>query len=192
MDDDISLMAKPKKKELRQSLIELRRSKILEEVAQGNGPREISNKLGVPETTVRRDIGWIHTKAKQRIRTFVDDQLIPEFYRSLAVLDVLNKKAWELLNRETEKREQLMAIEVIKGLNRERLDILTHQDMLKSALNISEKNNSNAGSYTLSEQERKRLDKEAERRYQAASKRYSKIEKQESTKGNGESSDYRE
>jgi hypothetical protein len=150
-----------KKTELRDLLIELRRSKVLEESAQGNNPREISIKLGIPETTIRREIGWIHTRAKQRVRTFVDDQLIPAFYRSLAVLDILNRRAWELLNAETEKREQLMAIEVIKGLNCERLDILTRRDMLKFALNmcVSEKN---AGS-TIDEQTRKRLDKEVER-----------------------------
>ena len=132
---------KQKRKELQQSLIDLRRSKVLEALAQGFKTREISSALSISNSTVKRDIGFMQKKARENIRYFVQDRLIFEFDKALATLDIINRKVWAISSTSESKRESLEAYSLLKDINRERLDVLTHSNFLQQALNISEKNN---------------------------------------------------
>lgn len=142
-----------RKADLRQSLIDMRRSKILEDLAQGLKVTQICANMNVSESTVKRDIYYLQRQSKENIRHFVEDRLIFEFDKALAVLDIVNRKCWELTanlkadgsssNQTSTKRETLEALALIKDISKDRLEILTHGEMLRQCLKVSEKNNRN-------------------------------------------------
>lgn len=130
-----------KKSELHQTLVQIRRSKVLEELAKGLKIREVSTALSISETTVRRDIGFMQKESKENIRHFVEDRLIFEFDKALATLDIINRKTWELSTKSGTRRESLEAFSLIRDISKDRLEILTHGEMLRQCLKVSESNN---------------------------------------------------
>lgn len=130
-----------RKADLRQSAIDLRRSKVIEELAQGFRVREISDRYRVSESTIKRDISFLQRQSKENIRYFVEDKLIFEFEKALATLDIINRKCWELTTKTETKRETLESLSLIKDVSKDRLEILTHGEMLRQCLKVSEKNN---------------------------------------------------
>lgn len=130
-----------RKTDLKQSLIDLRRSKVLEELAQSRKVKEICSSMNVSESTIKRDISFLQKQARDNVRHYVEDTLIFEITKSLSSLDIVNRRVWDLTVTAESKRESLEAYRLLVEISRNRLDVVSSSNMLKAALNVAEKNN---------------------------------------------------
>jgi Trp operon repressor len=98
-----------------QDLISLRRSKVLELLAQGyTNQREIAQMLSVSEPTVSRDIAHITKKSKENLDHFVAKRIPLEIERCYMALNLVLHKAFEITNLPNAKvSEKLQALSVI-------------------------------------------------------------------------------
>src|SRR5215216_740434 len=98
-----------------QDLISLRRSKVLELLAQGyTNQREISQLLNVSEPTVSRDIAHITRESKENLDHFVAKRIPLEIERCHMALNLVLRKAFEITNLPNAKiSEKLQALSVI-------------------------------------------------------------------------------
>jgi len=98
-----------------QDLISLRRSKVLELLAQGyTNQREISQLLNVSEPTVSRDIAHITRESKENLDHFVAKRIPLEIERCHMALNLVLRKAFEITNLPNAKiSERLHALSVI-------------------------------------------------------------------------------
>jgi transcriptional antiterminator len=98
-----------------QDLISLRRSKVMELLAQGyTNQREISQLLNVSEPTVSRDIAHITKECKENLDHFVQKRIPLEIERCNMALNLILRKAFEITNSPNAKiSEKLQALSVI-------------------------------------------------------------------------------
>jgi transcriptional antiterminator len=97
-----------------QDLISLRRSKVLELLAQGyTNQREIAQMLSVSEPTVSRDIAHITKESKENLDYFVEKRIPLEIERCHMALNLVLRKAFEITNLPNEVSEKLQALSVI-------------------------------------------------------------------------------
>jgi hypothetical protein len=98
-----------------QDLISLRRSKVLELLAQGyTNQREITQMLSVSEPTVSRDIAHITKKSKENLDYFVEKRIPLEIERCHMALNLILRKAFEITNILNAKiSEKLQALSLI-------------------------------------------------------------------------------
>ena len=98
-----------------QDLISLRRSKVMELLAQGyTNQREIAHMLSVSEPTVSRDIAHITRESKENLGYFIQKRLPLEIERCYMALNLVLRKAFEITNLPNAKvSEKLQALSVI-------------------------------------------------------------------------------
>jgi DNA-binding Lrp family transcriptional regulator len=98
-----------------QDLISIRRSKVLELLAQGyTNQREISQLLNVSEPTVSRDIAHITKEGKENLDHFIAKRIPLEIERCHMALNLVLRKAFEITNLPNAKiSEKLHALSVI-------------------------------------------------------------------------------
>ena len=98
-----------------QDLISLRRSKVMELLAQGyTNQREIAQLLNVSEPTVSRDIAHITRESKENLDHFVAKRIPLEIERCHMALNLVLRKAFEITNLPNAKiSERLHALSVI-------------------------------------------------------------------------------
>jgi DNA-binding Lrp family transcriptional regulator len=98
-----------------QDLISLRRSKVMELLAQGyTNQREIAQLLNVSEPTVSRDIAHITRESKENLDYFVAKRIPLEIERCHMALNLVLRKAFEITNLPNAKiSEKLHALSVI-------------------------------------------------------------------------------
>jgi DNA-binding Lrp family transcriptional regulator len=98
-----------------QDLISLRRSKVMELLAQGyTNQREIAQMLSVSEPTVSRDIAHITRESKKNLGYLVQKRLPLEIERCYMALNLVLRKAFEITNLPNAKvSEKLQALSVI-------------------------------------------------------------------------------
>jgi hypothetical protein len=98
-----------------QDLISLRRSKVMELLAQGyTNQREIAHMLSVSEPTVSRDIAHITRESEENLDYFVAKRIPLEIERCHMALNLVLRKAFEITNLPNAKiSEKLHALSVI-------------------------------------------------------------------------------
>ena len=98
-----------------QDLISLRRSRVMELLAQGyTNQREIAHMLSVSEPTVSRDIAHITRESKENLDHFVAKRIPLEIERCHMALNLVLRKAFEIANLPNAKiSEKLHALSVI-------------------------------------------------------------------------------
>jgi transcriptional antiterminator len=98
-----------------QDLISLRRSRVLELLAQGyTNQRKIAHMLSVSEPTVSRDIAYITKESKENLDYFVKQKIPLEIERCYMALNLVLRKAFEITNLPNAKvSEKLQAFSVI-------------------------------------------------------------------------------
>ena len=98
-----------------QDLISLRRSRVMDLLAQGyTNQREIAQLLNVSEPTVSRDIAHITKESKENLDHFVAKWIPLEIERCHMVLNLILRKAFEITNLPNAKiSERLHALSVI-------------------------------------------------------------------------------
>src|SRR5215207_3743070 len=98
-----------------QDLISLRRSKVLELLAQEyTNQREIAQMLSVSEATISRDLAHITKESKENLDHFVEKRIPLEIERCHMALNLILRKAFEITNLPDAKiSEKLQALSVI-------------------------------------------------------------------------------
>src|ERR687883_947659 len=104
------LSSKMQEKENRQSQqkqIEWRRNKVMELSSQGYSQVEISKTLQISEPTISRDIDYLRTQSKQKIRKYIDETLPEEYEKCLVGITSILKEAWNTSQKTEDKREKI-------------------------------------------------------------------------------------
>jgi hypothetical protein len=71
----------------------------------------IASELNVNEVTIKRDLQYLMDIARQDIRSYVQDKLPFEYMESLALLDNIKKRAFDMANRQgIGDRDKILAL----------------------------------------------------------------------------------
>jgi hypothetical protein len=87
-----------------------RRERVFTWIASGKHPREIAAELILNEKTIKRDLHYLMGVAKQEIKSYVEQRLPWEYQKSLAVLDEIKRRAFELADKSEINRDKIMAL----------------------------------------------------------------------------------
>ena len=82
------------KKELEEDAIDLRRNRVLELTSQGYSQRQISTILQISHGTVGNDQNFLRQKAKENIKSHVDERLPEEYEKCLVGITSILREAW--------------------------------------------------------------------------------------------------
>ena len=127
-------MVSPVERELQ--LISWRREKVLEFLAQGHtSQREISQKLGVSEPTVSRDIVFLTRQSKENLKFHVEQRMPLEIEKCYIGLNIVLRKAFEITNLENAKiSEKIAALQVILTTYDKISEVLSGQPIIKEVV----------------------------------------------------------
>ena len=90
--------------EREQQLISWRRDKVLELLGQGHtSQKEISQKLGVSEPTVSRDIAFLARQSKENLKFYVEQRIPLEIEKCYTGLNIVLSKAFDITDQENVK-----------------------------------------------------------------------------------------
>lgn len=104
-----------------------RREKVLSLLAQGLNECEISNKLGVGQSTISRDVKALNKKSMEMIKTIEKDYYPIQFRTILDSLKQVLKKSWNIINDNTDKwtnKDKINAMKLVIEASRTKFDIL--------------------------------------------------------------------
>jgi hypothetical protein len=90
--------------------IAYRRERVLSWTAAGRHTRDIAAELNVSEVTIKRDLQFLMEMAKEDIKSYVQDRLLWEYQKSLAVLDEIKRRAFEIADRTPSDRDKVLAL----------------------------------------------------------------------------------
>ena len=122
--------------EREQQLISWRREKVLEFLAQGHtSQREISQKLGVSEPTVSRDIAFLTRQSKENLKFYVEQRMPLEIEKCYTGLNIVLRQAFEITNLENAKiSEKIAALQVILTTSDKISEVLSGQPIIKEVV----------------------------------------------------------
>ena len=122
--------------EREQQLISWRRDKVLELLAQGHtSQKEISQKLGVSEPTVSRDIAFLARQSKENLKFYVEQRIPLEIEKCYTGLNIVLSKAFDITDQENVKiSEKIAALHVILTTYDKISDVLLGQPIVKEVV----------------------------------------------------------
>ncbi len=104
-----------------------RREKVLMLLGQGLNECEISNKLGVGQSTVSRDTKALNKESIEVIKTIEKDYYPLEFRNITNSITQVLKKSWQIINDNTDKwtnKDKINAMKIVIDSCRTKFDIL--------------------------------------------------------------------
>jgi hypothetical protein len=116
-----------------------RRDKVLEYTSQGYSQREIASKLQVAPSTIAYDQIYLRNKAKENIKSYVDERLPEEYEKCLVGINAINKQAWDIAHNAEDNREKIQALSLAKECYSMKLDLLTNAELVNDAVKFVEK-----------------------------------------------------
>jgi predicted transcriptional regulator len=127
-----------------QKQIEWRRAKVMELTSQGYSQVEISKTLQISEPTISRDIDYLRSQSKQKIRKYIDETLPNEYEKCLVGITSILKEAWTTSQSSENKKEKIQALSLAKECYSMKLDLLTNVTVVDDAMKfVSDYNNNN-------------------------------------------------
>ena len=75
-------------------MVEWRRNKVQELLVQGQSQWDIADTLKVDQSTIRRDIDYLRSQSKQKIRKYIDETLPNEYEKCLVGINAILREAW--------------------------------------------------------------------------------------------------
>jgi hypothetical protein len=115
--------------------LEWRRSKVIEMRARGMTHGEIAHQLQVSRASISSDVQYLREQAKESIREYVTEHLPEQYQVCLTALDVIIKRAFDILETSPDNREKLQAMELFKDTHLVKLELLSNATTIDSALN---------------------------------------------------------
>jgi DNA-binding Lrp family transcriptional regulator len=118
--------------EREQQLISWRREKVLEFLAQGHtSQRELSQKLGVSEPTVSRDIAFLTRQSKENLKFHVEQRMPLEIEKCYTGLNIVLKLGFAFANLENAKiSERIAALQLVLHTYDKISEVLSSQPIL--------------------------------------------------------------
>jgi DNA-binding transcriptional regulator LsrR (DeoR family) len=117
-----------------QSNIELRRTKVLELLAQGLRQSEMSDKLGVSPATISLDIQYLRCTAQESIKTHIEEKIPMQFSECETGLKLILRKAHELINNSSRPQDQINAMGLAADIYSKLMDLSTNGAILTKTL----------------------------------------------------------
>jgi predicted transcriptional regulator len=90
-------------------LVELRRAKCLELVAQAVPQNKIAEQLGVSPATVSLDLQYLRCTAQQKLKTHIEERIPAQFEVCQAGLKLLLGKMYDIINNKSSKPQEVLA-----------------------------------------------------------------------------------
>jgi transcriptional regulator len=105
---------------------ENRLAKIILLCSKGLPQSEIAKKLGVDQSIVSRDLQFIKQQAKREMEKYLNDGILFEYLRYIAVSDEVSAKLWEIIeSQDITTKDRKNALSLLMQANNKRLEILT-------------------------------------------------------------------
>jgi predicted transcriptional regulator len=129
------------KKDLKEDAIDLR-NRVLELTSQGYSQRQIANILQVGHSTVGNDVTFPRQKAKENIKSYVDEKLPEEYEKCLIGITSILREAWNTSHHSNDSKEKIQALYLAKECYSMKLDLLTNGTVVNDAMRfVSEHKN---------------------------------------------------
>ena len=126
-------MGRPKK-ELKEDAVSIRRDRVLELTSQGYSQRQISTILQISHGTVGNDQSFLRQKAKENIKSYVDERLPEEYEKCLVGITSILREAWTTSHRAQDNKEKIQALSLAKECYSMKLDLLTNATVVSDAV----------------------------------------------------------
>jgi hypothetical protein len=120
---------------------ENRLSQVIALYTKGLTQIEISQQLGINQSTVSRDFQRLREEAKKHIWKFIDEDLIFEYMRYIVANNEINKELWKIVqDKITSTKEKTNALSLLNHSSMKRIELLINgPEALKNVKkNISE------------------------------------------------------
>ncbi len=116
------------------TLLQWRRSKILEMRSKGLSQIEISRELQVSEASISSDMQYLRSQAKESIKEYVTEHLPEQYQICLCALDTILKNTFVIMQKSDDNREKLAALELFKDTHLVKLELLSNATTIDHAL----------------------------------------------------------
>jgi predicted transcriptional regulator len=137
--------------QLKQQQILWRRAKVMELSSQGYSQVEISKTLQISEPTISRDMDYLRSQSKQKIRKYIDETLPEEYEKCLVGITSILKEAWTTSQNTGNKREKIHALSLAKECYSMKLELLTNATVVDDAIRFVSSNNNQKKSVSKEE-----------------------------------------
>jgi hypothetical protein len=124
-------------------MVEWRRNKVQELLVQGYSQWDIADNLRVDQSTISRDIDYLRSQSRQKIRRYIDETLPNEYEKCLVGITSILKEAWTTSQNTEDKREKIHALSLAKECYSMKLDLLTNATVVNDAMRFVSSNNNN-------------------------------------------------
>jgi hypothetical protein len=114
--------------------VQWRRDKVQELLVKGFNHYEIASTLQISRPTITRDVQYLHDRAKQNIKKYIDETLPEEYEKCLVGLNAITKEAWNTALNTEDKREKIQALSLAKECCSMKLDLLTNATVVDDAI----------------------------------------------------------
>ena len=92
-------------------MVEWRRNKVQDLLVQGYSQWDIADNLKVDQSTISRDIDYLRSQAKDKVRKYIDEVLPNEYEKCMVGLDSILKEVWITAQAtEINKRENTLTL----------------------------------------------------------------------------------
>jgi len=108
---------------------------VVELKARGMNHSEIAQELKVSRTCIVADANHLREQAKRTIKEYVTEHLPEQYQVCLTALDVIIKRAFEILQTTHDNREKLQAMELFKDTHMTKVELLGNAQTIDSGLN---------------------------------------------------------
>jgi hypothetical protein len=131
---------RPNKQTRHRQQLQWRRDHVQELSSKGLTEREIAKELQLSQGTIHRDLAILKLRAKKQISKYIDEQLPAEYHKCLIGLNIILRRAWELVSdRRSENREKLQAMVIVKDCYAMKLDLLSNATVIERAIKFVDK-----------------------------------------------------
>jgi hypothetical protein len=120
-----------------QNQIGWRRDKVKELSIKGFNQADISRMLGIPKSTISRDIEFLRQEANETIKNHIQNKLPFEFSKCISGLEEIIKESWIIaINAEKNgnTKDKLQSLALIKDTYNTKMDLLTNASLLQDSI----------------------------------------------------------
>jgi hypothetical protein len=115
--------------------IELRRSRVLDLLAQGLPQSHIAEQLNVSPATISLDIQYLECSAKQNIEKQLHEVLPMQYSKTMAGLNQVLRKTWEIVNKEhVDDKTKLQSLALVNECYRLIMELSSDGNVIKEAM----------------------------------------------------------
>jgi predicted transcriptional regulator len=113
-------------------LVELRRAKVLELVAQATPQNQIAQKLGVSPATISLDLQYLRETARTKFNDHIETRIPMQFEECQTGLKLILRKTYEIVEDKSKRtEEQLAAMNLAVNIYGKLMDLSTNGAILE-------------------------------------------------------------